>query len=191
MKSGAETKERIIDTFLAQYAKKPFELITVKGITEELAINRGTFYLHFLDLDELLTTLEDEHLAAIQKLNKENRHHYLSRNIDEMKSFYIPTLEYIGKNRNVINVLMGIHSRSRFRESLASLMRSNVKNKYESAVANYKWDEYKKYIIDIIVAGNISIIRNWVSTDSKNSAEDIAELFIDIIKNLPYMRLEG
>ena len=190
MKSGAETRERIISAFLEQYAKRPFELITVKGISEALAINRGTFYLHFLDLDELLTALEDEHLAAIRKLNKENRYHYLSRSIDEMKLFYIPTLEYIGENRSVISVLMGIHSRSRFRESLASLMRSNVRNKYESAVASYKWDEYKKYLIDIIVAGNISIISNWISTENNNSAEDIAQLFVDVIKNLPYMNLQ-
>jgi AcrR family transcriptional regulator len=189
MKKRDETPKRIIDAFLSLYAQIPFEQITIKYITQSIGISRGTFYLHFFNLDDLLPTIEDEHLEAIRSINNKQRRYYLSREISDLKQYYNSTLKYIEANRGVFRVLLSSGSRSRFKEELKQIMRGNVRLKYESAMGDNKWDEYKTYIIDIIVAGNIGIISNWVSTENSRNSEDVANLFGDILLNLPYMNL--
>jgi AcrR family transcriptional regulator len=185
------TQKNIIEAFLSFYAEMPFEQITIKGITERLKINRGTFYLHYFDLDDLLTSIEDGHLDAIRKINDKNRRHYLSNNVNELRQFYFAALKYIEDNKSVIRILMNPNSRPRFKDSFKDIMRNNVKSKYQFTLDGNKKDAYKKYIIDIILAGNMGIISNWVCTENNNSAQDIAELFGDILSNLPYFNLRG
>ena len=48
------TKKTIKDSFLQLLAKKPFGSITVMEVCRLSEINRGTFYLHYYDLDDVL-----------------------------------------------------------------------------------------------------------------------------------------
>ena len=48
--------------------EKPFKDITVKDITERADLNRGTFYLHYVDIYDLLSKIEDETLQAIEEM---------------------------------------------------------------------------------------------------------------------------
>ncbi|MDR1893203.1 MAG: TetR/AcrR family transcriptional regulator [Spirochaetales bacterium] len=191
VKKKDETQRKIIETFLSLYAKLPLKQITIKGITERLKINRGTFYLHYFDLDDLLTSIEDEHLEFIRKINDKNRRYYLSNKVNDLQKFYIPTLKHIEENKPVIRILMSPNSRPRFKDAFKDMMRNNVKSKYQFALDGNKRDEYKKYIIDIIIAGNMGIISNWVCTENNNSAQDIADLFGDILLNLPYFNVRS
>ncbi|MGN0295047.1 MAG: TetR/AcrR family transcriptional regulator [Lachnospiraceae bacterium] len=54
------TKTRIKQTFLELMKKKAFGKITVTEICSSLGINRGTFYLHYQDLYDVLDELEEE-----------------------------------------------------------------------------------------------------------------------------------
>jgi hypothetical protein len=86
---------------------------------------------------------------------------------------------------------MSPNSRPRFKDAFKDMMRNNVKSKYQFTLDGNKRDEYKKYIIDIIIAGNMGIISNWVCTENNNSAQDIAELFGDILLHLPYFNVRS
>ena len=48
------TRKIIMDSFVKFSAVKEFKDITVKDITTEAMINRGTFYYHFKDIYDLL-----------------------------------------------------------------------------------------------------------------------------------------
>ncbi len=56
------TKQLIIDTFLQLLNKKPFPKITVTEICRLAEINRGTFYLHYYDILDVLNAVFDEML---------------------------------------------------------------------------------------------------------------------------------
>lgn len=184
-----QTQERIIEAFLDLYAQKPFEQITVISLTQSMGINRGTFYLHYLDLDELVISLEDKHLNAIRKLCNEYRFYHLSNSRSEIVKFFTPILEYLGQNRSTIAVLMSPHSRPRFTEELKMIMRNNVKYKSETIMHREKWDEFKQYIVEIVLEGNMGIITDWVFEKNTMSAEEVADQFADILLNLPYANL--
>ena len=54
------TKESIKNSFLELMKEKEFEKITVKDITTRARINRGTFYIHYLDKYDLMKQMQEK-----------------------------------------------------------------------------------------------------------------------------------
>lgn len=57
------TKNAIKDALLLLMESKPFERITVTDVCKRAEINRGTYYLHYYELSEVLDELLDDALA--------------------------------------------------------------------------------------------------------------------------------
>lgn len=61
-----QTRARIKAALVDAIGEKGFEALTVSDLTRRAGINRGTFYLHFVDKYDLLEQLEDEFIARIE-----------------------------------------------------------------------------------------------------------------------------
>ena len=57
------TRQTIRDTLLSLMADKPFSRVTVTEVCRLAEINRGTFYLHYLDLSDVLDDIIREMMA--------------------------------------------------------------------------------------------------------------------------------
>ena len=73
------TKELIQKSFMEMLEKKTFDSITVGDIAKTAKINRGTFYLHFIDKFDLLDQIE---LQLFEELGD---------HIDQLQSNYSST----------------------------------------------------------------------------------------------------
>ncbi len=62
-----KTKEAIKYALIDLLKHKTLEKITIKDITESADINRGTFYLHYLDKYDLLEQIEDEYIERLSQ----------------------------------------------------------------------------------------------------------------------------
>ena len=54
------TKERFHSALLRLLETKPINKITVKELCEAASLNRGTFYLHYAEPQDILTEIEDQ-----------------------------------------------------------------------------------------------------------------------------------
>lgn len=185
----SNTRKRIINAFLIKYTETPLDQITVKEIAQYCKISRGTFYLHFFDTDDLLTSIEDEHIQAIKKIIDKYQHFYHSNNVNELIEFFIPLLTYIEENKNMIIILASLHSRPNFKNSLKDLMRSTVKRRVEYTLPTLKNYEMLKadYIIERIVTSHIDIITAWIQMANKDFVKQLSQLLSMIILNSPYL----
>ncbi len=61
-------RKRIYDSFIELAKAKNVETISVKQVTDNAGISRGTFYLHFADMNDLITSLEDYLLGEMPLL---------------------------------------------------------------------------------------------------------------------------
>lgn len=71
------TRKRILDAALQRFAQYGADATTIEDITETADIGKGTFYLHFADKSELLSTLLEQTvnnlIRAITKDSQVNR----------------------------------------------------------------------------------------------------------------------
>ena len=61
-----QTKTCLRDAFWQLYSEKPIEKITIKEITELAGYNRGTFYLYYKDVYDILSQIEQDILDNIR-----------------------------------------------------------------------------------------------------------------------------
>ena len=64
-----KTKKAIRSVFEDMICEMDYEEISIKELTARAMINRKTFYLHYHDLDDLLTELQDEYVNVFIKQN--------------------------------------------------------------------------------------------------------------------------
>lgn len=61
-----QTKLCLRNAFWQLYAEKPIDKITIKDITELAGYNRGTFYLYYKDVYDILSQIENDILDSIR-----------------------------------------------------------------------------------------------------------------------------
>ena len=64
------TRQAIKDTFLKLLEKKSYPKITVTEICKLAEINRGTFYLHYYDMDDVLDDILTEMLEDTKSVEE-------------------------------------------------------------------------------------------------------------------------
>ena len=55
-----KTKKQLRQALMDLMTEKPSKSISVRELAERADINRGTFYIHYQDVNDLLQRLEDE-----------------------------------------------------------------------------------------------------------------------------------
>ncbi|MCQ2418686.1 MAG: TetR/AcrR family transcriptional regulator [Clostridia bacterium] len=58
-----KTKKAIREAFIALVEEKGYRHVTVSDITKRATINRNTFYLHYMDKEDLISSLMQESVA--------------------------------------------------------------------------------------------------------------------------------
>lgn len=56
---SAATKEKLKNAFWYLYQTRPIETISIKEITDAAGVNRGTFYLYYKDIYDILHQIEE------------------------------------------------------------------------------------------------------------------------------------
>ena len=72
MSRKIETKEKIKAAFIDLVHEKGFEAMTVSDIARKCDINRGTFYLHYVDKYDLMNKLEEEVMFDLEAIILKN-----------------------------------------------------------------------------------------------------------------------
>lgn len=188
-----QTTNKIKKTFLQLYSHAPLDSITVKQITETAGINRGTFYLHYFNLDDLITSIEDEQLEAIIKINNQNRKHYHSKETEDFSKFFIPTFIYMNKNKLLFSLLLGHNGRNAFRYKFQNLMYHNITQRYKYLLCTRDYHDMvrRKSAVEFTISGSIGAIVYWLSLDESLTPEEFAKLVANMVLNGSFSSLEG
>ena len=113
--------KKILRECLTQLLKeKKIQDITVRELTEMADLNRGTFYLHYKDVFDLLEQTEEELLTAFrQLLNRLN-----SKNTDnELVPVFEEIFSMVKENGDLVEILLGENGDLNFLNRLKALIR--------------------------------------------------------------------
>lgn len=183
-----KSKHAIKQAFITLLQTKELDKITIKDITTSADINRGTFYLHYIDKYDLLSSMEDEYIKNMSnKLNFDYLHIKYSSTEEFAREFTTKILKnimiYIDNNIDFYKVILNIDRKSQIENKISQLMLSNMHTHVTSTneIAGIPLDYFHSYVS----GATISFIKHWVQDDNRMNVDDLADNLFKIIFNGP------
>ena len=174
-----QTKADLKEAFWRLYSQKPVEKITVGEVCSLAGYNRGTFYLHFHDLYELLDLIEDELIAGMTDC-VETCMKRLQRDSGKLSCIAAckDVVLYYERNKGYIAVLLGTGGDPAFtfrlKDSLKPLWRTYVigedANRPEAEI---------DLLLEYTLSGTLFMISQWLSQNDPIPAYRLAHLVYD------------
>lgn len=147
---------------------KDIKDISVKELSDLADINRGTFYLHYNDIYDMLGKMEDELFTEFNEI--------LDRTLTTEAISSETTLQeifaFLERNRDFAKVTMGPHGDLAFVNRMKGLVKERIYNIPD--VKNGNQDLV--YIESFIISGCIGIIETWLNHPSPKPPEEIAAM---------------
>lgn len=148
-----------------------FQQLTISQLCQAAGINRGTFYLNYLDKEDLLRQTEADFFAGIQELLKDSR----CRESDELfsKESILRLLDYVKENEDLVTVFFKSDLVQRTEYRLQEVM-ADV---FASRQANLAHPDIKQpYASRLVFGGLATIFTLWVQRGMQESPEEISQI---------------
>lgn len=172
-----KTQERIRNALISLLLEKDLNDITISELAGRADINRGTFYLHYRDIRNVFSQLEEELVGEFSR--------YIATYKSHTGLLRMPTLgeliRYIGMNEKICRALL--HSRdSTFIVRIIELSRPRSKQEFRQYYR--AWDGgVCDYYFDFVCYGSIAILRRWLESGMRESVEQISLAMDRMISN--------
>lgn len=160
------TKKILKDSLLRILEDKPISKVTIKELCDEAGINRGTFYLHYNEPNDLLREIEEdfvrEKLAFFDPYIKKD-------NPDQLTKMF----EAIMQAPKLSLVLFGKNGAPQFSERIRNLMRDSVLGDWQKEFPEYAREDLN-FVYDFVFAGAMQLILSWLSDNQSIGAGEFA-----------------
>ena len=173
---SAQTKAKLCDAFMELYRQKSIEHISIKEITNLTGCNRATFYLHFLDIYDLLEKIENELLTKIKSNAADAVAITDSTDTLSPALYFKLILEFYNDNEKYFSVLMG--KDVRFVQALKEIIRPALFERLndKSTVSEAEME----YIIEYQISAVIGVLNLWVARDRDIPVEKMTQIIVQI-----------
>ena len=150
---------------------KSINKITVKELTDLVEINRGTFYLHYKDVYDLVDSIENELCEEFnQKVFAITPDDILQRPVDVLETFF----EYFRVNKDIFAVLTGENGDAKFVYRFGEMTRAKTLELFKNVFPNMSMEKFD-FTYDYSRFGFVGILNCWSTKYSHLSSKEIAE----------------
>ena len=180
-----KTKKLLRDTLFELMNENSIENITVKDLTERSDLNRGTFYLHYRDIFDLLEQNEIEILKEMSKLLvKINPSAFIEYNsINKPYPPLVELFEWFKDNLNFGKALMGSNGGISFLEKMKNIVENEFyKNQYQIKKKD-NTPAFSEYYYAYIIFGFLGLIKQWFENDASMPSKEMALILMKISLN--------
>lgn len=186
-KRNQQTEKALVDSLIDLMKEKNFNDISVTDITRSVGINRGTFYIHFNDKDDLLFKIETELLEKLkQSLDSvlpeaeaiiQLRHD----NYENLPyKLVIKTLNQFYDDRNVVAALMSKNGDASFINKIKELFQAEIRSEFDGIKEGIVYDKVipRDYIEEMILNNLMTIIIHWLTKANPEKPEVVADIIL-------------
>lgn len=173
-----KTRRQLRECLIHLLKEKKVQDITVRELTDMADLNRGTFYLHYKDVFDLLEKTEAE-------LHDEFNQLVLKHDAVELKQTSsvmfneIYTLVY--ENADLIEILLGENGDLNFVNRLKIMIREKCLNDWMEVFRSGNPAAFDAFF-SFIVSGCVGLVQYWLQTGLKETPGQMAKLTEQIIK---------
>lgn len=181
-KMNLQTKKKIQQSFLSILKGKEFTKISIKDITDSACINRGTFYLHYLDKYDLLEKVEVELLEGLRIHISTIDSEYKVENQLKVAGFSMEVFRYIEIHVDQFIVLLSKNNTSGFHLRLKNFFIEQFEENYHSSqMSSIDPTIPTDYLSAFAASAILGLIEQWLSHTPRETPEEVAVLYLKIL----------
>lgn len=174
-----KTKKVLKESLAILLLKKNINNITIKELVDLADVNRGTFYLHYRDIYDMLVQIETEMLNDLEKISMK----FPAGLLNESAQPYICEIfQYIADNQTFCRMLLSPHGDMAFVDKLKKLVeekcfRTLMESFPENALQHYQ------YFASYTVSGCVGLLQKWMEMDMEVSPQELSQVAEGMIQN--------
>lgn len=173
------TKLLLQKTLVDLMLEKEVGKISVKELTQKADVNRSTFYLHYLDIYDMLEQMENEFVETIQGFF----HAFFTPLPTSMPlTLFINISEWLEQDKEYyVKLLSGTAS-----WQIIQALEARVRDEFITLLQIIFMDEDSLDLrtrVNFTVSGIIGVLRMWVTEGGNTSLVELSETIDDILNN--------
>ncbi|WP_270607389.1 TetR/AcrR family transcriptional regulator [Enterococcus thailandicus] len=190
MKRNTQTKEKIKKSFIQLINEKGFESMTVSDIAKQSQINRGTFYLHYVDKYDLMEKLEMEAIYDLKQILLLDTN---PKNLEDPIQLIpyesiLHALIYIKNDFEFIQALASEGGNPHFMQMVKDILNELVLSKLDKSKSlqfsrKNLPDDYAK---EILLSSIVGVVNLWIKKGGEETPEQIATIITKAKEISPY-----
>ncbi|TVX99908.1 TetR/AcrR family transcriptional regulator [Cohnella terricola] len=184
----ARTKHLLHQALMELIEEKGIERITVTDIANRADVNRGTFYLHYRDvpdmLDKIMNEVFERLLGYTSRMDPRELSQYAYR--DEPYPKLLDILEEIARNKDFFQTILGPNGDLSYAIRFRNMMASHIFNKFEYILPeNGQMLVPRKYLVAYMASANFGMLMHWVESGMQESPYEMAMIATQLVNHGP------
>lgn len=191
----AQTEEAIVNSLIKVGKEKPLNQITITDLTRFSGISRGTFYLHYLDKNDLVLQIENKIIKQFEfLLNSEmnSSMDYETLKKGEPYSIVKNIIQLVDENKDLISFLFSANGDYIFYQKITLELQKSILKELKIIKGNTSFhkDLPEEYALKLVTNTIMTIITTWIMEDKKRNSEEVARLIMRALYLSPYDMLD-
>ena len=182
-----KTRKAIFDACVSLMQEKEFQNITVNEIVERADINRGTFYLHFVDKYDMMNSFENEMIEKIEDvmLNNIPKKQFEELFIQSRYDTVVEILKCYEQNKELLHLLMRSSHSASFQAKLRDKLKFVVTEKIFPNFENLELQIPTDLLVILFTSISLSLAEYAQQSETAIDAEKLGEFFINVMLHGP------
>lgn len=172
-----KTKKLLREGLAKLMLEKPVKNITVREISELVDINRGTFYLHYKDIYDMVEQIQNEIFDEFYEIINS---YEITQSENDVFAMLTDIFKFLRDNSELAKSLIGENGDAAFVERLKNLLRNKCFTEL-SQKHQIRSEEEFMYHYAFIVSGSVGIFQRWLNSGMKESPEEMAKFMEKLI----------
>lgn len=174
-----KTRNALHDALISLMKQRKYELITVQDILDEANCGRSTFYMHYMDKDELLMDGLNDLMETLRKSQKATPPS--TKKYERVIAFSSALFDHAYDHRNIFKLLVGSRGwdlfRNRMEEILIQLIKEEAKTLYRKRIS----DNSFQLFIYFLASSFLTVWTWWMNQKNPIPPEEINALFRQMV----------
>ncbi len=168
------TKKLLKEGLTQLILQKSIKKISVRELADLVEINRGTFYLHYKDIYDLVDQIENELCERFEQILSETNCTTTSDTLTVFKC----VCEFLDENKQICHALLSDNGDINFLLKIRAIISKTCFSHMTKDITSEQSKINYLYISSYFESGTVGILRLWLGDNSPNrkSAEEIAML---------------
>lgn len=171
------TKKLLSQGLIELMQHKQVKDITVRELADLVDVNRGTFYLYYRDIFDLLEQLEDE---LFEQLNAVILSHQGESVLTHIRPVLVDVFRIVAENKDICRVLLSDNGDIKFLQKLSDVIQEKLRTEWLHGYVHNEAEFEYRYAFGAL--GFVGLLRTWLHRDCAESAEGMAVLADSLIR---------